>query len=73
MIIQQSIAKRQEDILEEQKSIAQNTAQDGSQMKIMAFLTAVFLPATFMAVCPAFRHLQPLTDMFLGVFDDTDV
>jgi hypothetical protein len=33
-----------------QQSIADNTAKDGAKMKVIAIFTALFLPATFMAV-----------------------
>jgi hypothetical protein len=33
-----------------QRSIAENTARDGFNMKVIAILTALFLPGTFMAV-----------------------
>jgi hypothetical protein len=41
--IQQFISKHQ-------VKIAENTAKDGAKMKVMAILTAFFLPGTFTAV-----------------------
>jgi hypothetical protein len=46
------MAMSQHSIAMNQESIANNTARDGAKMKILAILTALFLPATFMAVCP---------------------
>jgi Mg2+ and Co2+ transporter CorA len=44
----------QTEMLENQELIAQRTMRDSTVMKVIAILTALFLPGTFIAVRP--RH-----------------
>lgn len=39
------------EMLEKQEVIAERTKQDSKVMKVIAILTALFLPGTFIAVC----------------------
>jgi Mg2+ and Co2+ transporter CorA len=42
-------------MLQKQGIIATKTQRDGTVMKVLAFLTALFLPMTFIAVSPEIK------------------
>jgi hypothetical protein len=49
----------QTEMLENQELIAQRTMRDSTVMKVIAILTALFLPGTFIAVRPRHPSLAP--------------
>jgi phosphoglucomutase len=56
-------------VARESKEVAVASKQDSSAMKIIAFLTTIFLPGTYIAVCHSFLSPHPninqMTDSLL--------
>jgi len=50
-------AQRQDQLTNSMLNLTNALAQDSSNMKVIAVLTALFLPGTFMAVCSQIRFL----------------
>jgi Mg2+ and Co2+ transporter CorA len=49
------LAKDSRELAKDSRELAAASKQDSSAMKIIAVLTTLFLPGTFIAVCPFFR------------------
>lgn len=59
--IGQADARTNVDISRYNLGIAQATHSDSKQMRSIAMLTMIFLPATFVAVCPLHIYCKPYT------------
>jgi hypothetical protein len=51
-VSQSELAANTKDLAAHTQNLTQELAKDSSNMKIIAILTALFLPGTFMAVSP---------------------
>ncbi|KAL4757464.1 uncharacterized protein BDW70DRAFT_153304 [Aspergillus foveolatus] len=54
-------------IAQDSREIAAASKRDSSSMKIIAFLTTFFLPATFVAVCPTASWAETIADQSLDI------